>query len=59
MGSIPAGASWAERFPLVESLENCNEDFYFIESEFYGGLQSWLEEQFEGWLKRKLQSDSS
>ena len=37
-----------------KELETFENDFYFIESDFYEGLQGWLEERFAEWKTRQL-----
>ena len=35
-------------------LETYENDFYELQSDFYRGLQEWLEERFEKWRRRRI-----
>ena len=44
--------AWEEQ--LYGPIEDYENDFYYLLSDFYHGLQRWLEERFEEWKRRKI-----
>ena len=44
--------AWEEQ--LDGPIEDYENDFYYLLSDFYHGLQGWLEERFDEWKRRKI-----
>ncbi len=44
--------AWEEQ--LDGPIEDYENDFYYLLSDFYHGLQRWLEERFDDWKRRKI-----
>jgi hypothetical protein len=43
-------ATWIEQFD-DDSIEDYENDFFYISSDFYQGLQGWLRDKFEEWKR--------
>jgi len=52
--------AWGEQFScdpdedFKEALKNYHNDFFSIYSDFYSGLEEWLEEKFEKWKREQI-----
>jgi hypothetical protein len=44
--------TWEEQ--LDGPIEDYENDFYYLQSDFYHGLQQWLHKQFDDWKRRKI-----
>ena len=44
--------AWEEQ--LEGPIEDYENDFYFLDSDFYSGLQGWLEDQFQVWKRTRI-----
>ena len=49
--------AWEEQ--LDGPIEDYENDFFYLLSDFYHGLQGWLEEQFVEWKRRKIAEKES